>query len=444
MTIKDNLIKARSHIIFLIGLITAFGIVIGLERWQPQVQMRAETTIEKTRKIALAPAAILTEQEMGWGKIAWQYFENNYQAENGMVNSVDKYPASTMWDTASYLMALISARRLDIITEEKFDERMSKILASLATIPLFDGKLPNKSYNTKTLEMADYANNKSERGIGWSALDIGRLLVPFNIIVWHYPKHTEAVKKVTGAWRFDALLKDGVMMGATLNKAGETVYVQEGRLGYEQYASKSVGLLGLDVSNALDYFNFLKYVSIFNIEVPTDSRDPDIFKAHNYVVSEPYILDGLEYGWDRTSEEFAYRVYAAQEQRFLRTGQLTAVSEDNLDQAPYFVYNTVFTDGKEWQTITDDGKDASKFRSISTKAAFGWHVLYNNDYTTKVLASVNKLNDPARGWYSGLYEEDGKPNKSITANTNGIILESLCYKRFGPIVRQNIKLNSGK
>lgn len=441
MVIKENLIRARSHIIFLIGLITAFGIVIGLERWQPQVQMRAETNIEKTRKIPLAPAATLTEQEMGWGKIAWQYFENNYQADNGMVNSVDKYPASTMWDTASYLMALISARRLDIITEEKFDERMSKILASLATIPLFDGKLPNKSYNTKTLEMADYANNKSERGIGWSALDIGRLLVPFNILVWHYPKHTEAVKKVTGAWRFDALLKDGVMMGATLNKAGETVYVQEGRLGYEQYASKSVGLLGLDVSNSLDYFNFLKYVSIFNIEVPTDSRDPDIFKAHNYVVSEPYILDGLEYGWDRTSEEFAYRVYAAQEQRFLRTGQLTAVSEDNLDQAPYFVYNTVFTDGKEWQTITDDGKDASKFRSISTKAAFGWHVLYNNDYTTKVLASVNKLNDPARGWYSGLYEADGKPNKSITANTNGIILESLCYKRFGPIVRQNFKLN---
>jgi Protein of unknown function (DUF3131) len=441
MVIKENLIRARSHIIFLIGLITAFGIVIGLERWQPQVQMRAETNIEKTRKIALAPAAMLTEQEMGWGKIAWQYFENNYQADTGMVNSVDKYPASTMWDTSSYLMALISARRLDIITEEKFDERVSKILASLATIQLFDGKLPNKSYNTKTLEMADYANNKSERGIGWSALDIGRLLVPFNILVWHYPKHTEAVKKVTGAWRFDALLKDGVMMGATLNKAGETVYVQEGRLGYEQYASKSVGLLGMDVSSSLDYFNFLKYVSIFNIEVPTDSRDPDIFKAHNYVVSEPYILDGLEYGWDRTSEEFAYRVYAAQEQRFLRTGQLTAVSEDNLDQAPYFVYNTVFTDGKEWQTITDDGKDASKFRSISTKAAFGWHVLYNNEYTTKVMASIENLNDPSRGWYSGLYEVDKKTNKSITANTNGIILESLCYKRFGPIVRQNNKLN---
>jgi Protein of unknown function (DUF3131) len=441
MVIKENLIRARSHIIFLIGLIAAFGIVIGLERWQPQVQMRAETNIEKTRKIALAPAAMLTEQEMGWGKIAWQYFENNYQADTGMVNSVDKYPASTMWDTASYLMALISARRLDIITEEKFDERMNKVLESLATLQLFDGKLPNKSYNIKTLEMADYANNKSVRGIGWSALDIGRLLVPFNILVWHYPKHTEAVKKVTGAWRFDALLKDGVMMGATLNKAGETVYVQEGRLGYEQYASKSVGLLGLDVSNSLDYFNFLKYVSIFNIEVPTDSRDPDIFKAHNYVVSEPYILDGLEYGWDRTSEEFAYRVYAAQEQRFIRTGQLTAVSEDNLDQAPYFVYNTVFTDGKEWQTITDDGKDASKFRSISTKTAFGWHVLYNNEYTTKVMASIESLNDPARGWYSGLYEVDKKTNKAITANTNGIILESLCYKRFGPIVHQNIKLN---
>jgi Protein of unknown function (DUF3131) len=436
MAIKENLIRARSHIIFLVGLISAFGLVIGLESCQPNLQKNTMQKIEKTRKTQLAPAAMLTDQEKAWANTAWQYFENNYQPETGMVNSVDNYPASTMWDTSSYLMALIAARRLEIISNEKFDERISKLLTSLAKLELFDGKLPNKSYNTKTLEMVDYANNKSVRGIGWSAIDIGRLLVPFNILVWQYPQHTDAVKKITSTWNFNVLIKEGVMHGTALDKAGKTVYLQEGRLGYEQYAAKSLELLGLDVSNAVNYMSFLKYVDIYNIAVPTDSRDPDIFKAHNYVVSEPYILEGLEYGWSLTSDEFAYRVFAAQEQRYLRTGVLTAVSEDNLDQAPYFVYNTVFTDGKEWQTITDEGKDASKFRSISTKAAIGWHVLYNNDYTAKLMASVEKLNDPKKGWYSGQYEVDGKPNKSITANTNAIILESLCYKRFGPMVRQ--------
>lgn len=436
MLLKESIIRARSHIIFLIGLVSAFGIVIALDNWKPQLQAKEQVVMLKTSKIPLATPHILSEKEKVWASTAWQYFENNYQANTGMVNSVDNYPASTMWDTSSYLMALISARRLDIITEEIFDERVNKLLLTLATVKLFDNELPNKSYNTKTLQMVDYNNNKSDQGIGWSALDIARLVVPLNILVWHYPKHAEEVKKVTSAWKFESLHADGSLVGASLSQKSKIIYVQEGRLGYEQYAAKSISLLGINVPKALDYNSFLKYERIYDIDVPIDSRDRTKFKAHNYVVSEPYILDGLEFGWDSTSEEFAYRVFAVQEQRFLKTGQLTAVSEDNIDQSPYFVYNTVYTDGKSWQTITDDGKDASKFRSVSTKAAFGWHALYKNSYTQKLMAAVEDLNDPAKGWYSGLYETDGKPNKAVTANTNAIILESLCYQRFGPIIRQ--------
>ena len=49
-------------------------------------------------------------------------------------------------------------------------------------------ELPNKSYNTLTKEMSNYRNEKTERGLGWSAIDIGRLLAPLNIIVWNYPE----------------------------------------------------------------------------------------------------------------------------------------------------------------------------------------------------------------------------------------------------------------
>lgn len=435
MTIKDNLIKARSHIVFLIGLVSAFGLVILLESYQPSTEKIVKSNIKKTKAIQLAPQAMLTEQEKIWAKVAWKYFENNLQQDTGLVNSVDSYPATTMWDTSSYLMALIAAHRLDLISQSVFDTRVNQLLESLANLNLFDNQLPNKSYNTKTLEMVDYNNNKSVRGIGWSAIDIGRLLVPFNILVWQHPQHTVAVNKVSTVWEFDLVIKDGVMIGTALDGDSKTIYLQEGRLGYEQYAAKSLSILGLDVTNALSYTNFLKIVDIYNIPVATDSRDPNIFTAHNYVVSEPYILDGLEYGWDVTSEEFAYRVYAAQEQRYLKTGQLTAVSEDNIDQAPYFVYNTVFTDGEKWKAITEAGEDASDYRSISTKAAFGWHALYNTAYTQKLMTVVGKLNDPNKGWYSGLYEANDKVNTAITANTNAIILESLCYKRFGPMMQ---------
>ena len=111
------------------------------------------------------------------------------------------------------------------------------------------------------------------------------------------------------------------------------------------------------------------------------------------------------------------------------------MSEDNLDQAPYFVYNTVFTDGKEWNAITEDGTDASEFKTLSTKAAFGWHMLYETDYTKKLMDVAKTLYDPNKGWYSGLYEKTGKPNKSFTANTNGIILEALAYKQTGVLLK---------
>ncbi|MHC5723263.1 MAG: DUF3131 domain-containing protein, partial [Nostoc sp.] len=35
------------------------------------------------------------------------------------------------------------------------------------------------------------------------------------------------------------------------------------------------------------------------------------------------------------------------------------------------------------------------------------------------------------GWYNGFYESLHHPNKTLTANNNGVILESLLYKQVG-------------
>lgn len=434
MSLKQNLVRARSHIIFILALITAFSIVIGLENMDFENRVSAKANIKDIVQLELPEQRMLTAEELDWAKLAWTYFENNTITETGMVNSVDNYTASTLWDSASYLMAAISAQRLEIISDVEFSQRVNALLESFAKLPLYDDVLPNKSYNTLTLEMVDYNNNPTEKGIGWSAIDIGRVMVPLNILVWNYPDFTPQVKKVTEAWDLAASVKEGDMYGAMVED-GETVYVQEGRLGYEEYASKSYQLMGHDVANAIDYTAWLKFVEIYDINIPTDSRTPEKFKAHNYVVSEPYILDGIEFGWDQVSREFAERVYQVQEARYKDTGILTAVSEDNLDQAPYFVYNTVFTGGKIWNAITDDGGDASEFKTLSTKAAFGWHTLFDTEYTKKLMADVSSLNDPQKGWYSGRYELTGEANEAITANTNGIILEALAYKQFGPLLR---------
>ncbi|SEA81466.1 Protein of unknown function [Thiothrix caldifontis] len=435
MSFKEGLVRARSHLIFLTGLVTAFGLVGWLEGVSMGNANTPEAVIEASTDVKIAPTRPLTAQEIEWAKIAWKYFQNNTIAETGLVNSVDNYNASTLWDTSSYLMAVIAAQRLGIIDQTEFDARIFKALDSLVQMPLFEGKLPNKSYNTISLQMVDYNNLPSKTGIGWSAIDIGRILVPFNVLTWHYPQHTNAVKQVLGKWDTSPMLVKGVLQGAAVTDAGETLYLQEGRLGYEEYAAKSFNLMGLDVSSSLRYTDFLKFVDIYGIQVATDSRDPLQYQAHNYVVSEPYILDGVEFGWDHLSQELAWRVYKAQEKRFADTGILTAVSEDNIDQPPYFVYNTVFTDGKVWNAISEKGEDASQFKTLSTKAAFGWHALYETDYTQKLVTKAATLADPERGWYSGLYEMSGEPNKAITANTNGIILEALAYKQDGKLMR---------
>ncbi len=434
MKFKQALVNARHHIVFLLGLSTALAVAFTLETRETQ-QVLGNITIEQSEQIPYKTTRVLSKDEFEWANVAWRYFENNYQENTGLVNSVDGYPSTTMWDTASYLMGLIAAEKLNVISDDKFILRMDKALRTLARIELVNGVLPNKAYNTQTLEMVDYENNPKPHGIGWSAIDIGRILVPMNILIWQYPQLNKQVNSVLNHWDISAMLEQGYLYGARpAGSKGELELVQEGRIGYEEYASKSLALMGRDVFNSTKYIDYLKMVNINGIDIPTDSRDPAEFHAHNYVVSESYILDSIEFGADSISKVFAHRVYRAQQQRYKKNGIVTAVSEDNIDEAPYFVYNTVFSDGKSWNTIADDGSDQSHLKTLSTKAAFGWYAVYDESYTDLLIEEVSSLYTDSKGWYSGRYESDGRINKAVTANTNGIVLESLAYIENGPLI----------
>ena len=439
MNIKENLIKARGSLVFLIGLTVAFGTVFSLERWNPVPAdgvVRAAPVIDlKVNQLTDLPKLrVLTDEEMQYAEIAWQYFVKNTNGKTGLVNSVSQYPAATLWDTSSYLLGLISAYKLGLVETAEFNQRTEQLLETLATMPLFDDRLPNKSYSVVNGAMVTYDNEDTERGIGWSAIDIGRILVPFNVLVWRYPEFTRDVNQVLANWDLSAIAKNAEMMGAAVDENAGTLILQEGRLGYEEYAAKSLMLTGMDVSQALDYQAHFKYVEISGVDIGTDLRTSDKFDALSAVVSEPYVLDGLEFGWDRYSRSLADGVYRVQQARYEETGILTAVSEDNIDQAPYFVYNTVFANGKPWNAVTESGVDASAYRSVSTKTAFGLHALYRSDYTRLLIDHIKTRFDPEEGWYSGVYEATGNTNKSLTANTNGIILESLHYIQFGPLM----------
>ncbi len=142
----------------------------------------------------------------------------------------------------------------------------------------------------------------------------------------------------------------------------------------------------------------------------------------------------IEFGLDMEAKEMAHRVYRAQENHFKSSGKLTAVSEDNIDQEPYFIYNTVFANGQAWNAVDENGVQYPDLKTLSVKAAFGWDALYNTEYSHRLVAEIQKTKTVDRGWMSGIYETDGRVNAVATANTNGIILEIINYKVNGPLI----------
>ncbi|MEH2459827.1 DUF3131 domain-containing protein [Nostoc sp.] len=376
--------------------------------------------------------APLTPEEQTYARAAWQYFVKNYQPTTGFTNSTGGYPSGTLWDMGNYLMALNAARWLNLTDQADFDVRLNKFLTTLNSLKLFEDTLPNKVYNAATAQMVDYGNNPLERGIGWSALDVGRILVAFDVIRTCHPQYNEWLKGIVAKWQVARSLKDGQLFGATVLPDNKTLLVQEGRLGYEEYGARGYGLWGFSAPKAISLEPF-KLVEINGVQIPVDTRDFKTTNANNYVVSESYILDGIEFGLQGELADFAARVLDVQKRRFDTTGQLTAVTEDNIDQTPYFLYNTVYANGATWATITDANQPYPQFRSISTKAAFGWRYLFpDNAYAQKVFDAVKDLRSPDDGgYYAGIYEESKQPNKALTGNTNGLILEILYYKARG-------------
>lgn len=441
MTSHNGWRSARGHIVFLLALVTAFAVVYGLEQWETggaaseadgAATFAAWTPDPETPAFA-PPFEPLDSARMEAARAAWAFFETNIQPETGLASTVANFPSTTLWDTGSFLLAAIAAERLDVIDRATFDEVVAPALDSLARMPLFDGRLPNKAYDTISLAMVNYVNEPTEEGIGWSALDIGRALVPLHVLMRDYPDHAEAVEAVLDHWDLGAAVAGGVMVGAL---PGEESYeiVQEGRLGYEQYAAKAFALFGLDVGEALRVETHLEWVDVYGIEVPSDARSYEELGAHTHTVSDPFLMVAFEFGQDARLADLAWRVYQAQERRFAETGLLTAVTEDHLDRAPYFVYSTVVGNGEPWAVLNSTGEPVDGFRILSTKAAIGWDALYRTPYTGQLMEAVADLRTP-EGWGAGLYEEVAEPNDVLTANTNAVVLEALHWRAFGPMLR---------
>ena len=420
--------------IVLAGLAAALVAVGFLSRWErgragddPRLLSRlAADTAEAT-----APAWRHPDEDELFhvaAERAWAYVEAGYEPRTGLIRTVREYPVATVWDMGSGLAALVSAHELGFLERPVFEERLGRALMTLQRLELFDGAAFNKTYATGSGRMLGRDDAPSTRGYGWSAIDLGRLLVWLRIVAEREPRFAADARRVVDRLDMDRLVRDGLLWGEDLDSRGRPRTYPEGTLGYEQYAARGFALWGHPAAKALSVTANAEPLELWGETLLVDRRPRDC------LTSEPFVLTGLELGWSPGMRLLAEAVLGVQEARFERTGQVTIASEDaSLVPPHHFYYYCVYAEGSPFRvfaaghTDTPDGP-----RIVSTKAAWGWYALLPRPYTGRALDHV------MAAWaadtttlLTGVDEATGLPVGPPNVNTAAILLEAAAFRARG-------------
>ena len=359
---------------------------------------------------------------------AWTFIEKNTEASTGLAWSHETFQFITVWDIASQIAGTYSAHELGIINDATYDGRIKKILATLTTMPLFEGAAFNRFYDSKTGQMVGHDWTPTTTGYGWSTTDIGRLLIWLRVLAVNQPQYSTQATAIVKRLNFSRLISGGTLQGIDVSATGVRNTYGETGLGYEQYAAGGFALWSQRASNSLNPTATAKATTVLGVNVWIDGR------GNARLLSEPYIMMGLETGWWASAlRDQAQAVLKAQQARHDQTGIITIVTEDAMPDAPYyFYYYSVYHSGKTFVVEGPAyGTVVSNPRWVSSKAAFAWHVLLPSDYTQKAFNAVQAAAIPGHGWGAGVYEGTLKATGYPTLNTAGMILEAVAYKKLG-------------
>ncbi|MGL4381505.1 MAG: DUF3131 domain-containing protein [Vibrio sp.] len=439
MSWKQNLLRARSYIAVMLGFLIAFYVVLQVESHvEPIKYVPNHLTLSNDFPL-LPPPRQLTFNEAIWARIAWQYFVNNLQP-NGLMNAADNQPYSTMWDTGNYLMAMISAERLGIISRAELHHRLQTQLKTLALLPLTDGKLPAVYYHSQYLT-PQHSLDHNPRQPDWSAIDISRLMMALNMAGWLYPEHATAIQQLTGQWQFDALFmqRESKKILSLQKPKSWRLISQANRPSYgdQLYALQSLRrthrLAGTVLSTPQSNQRF---INVDGMSIPYEGLTPIAGLNRPVVSNLPLLLTGLEIGFDLNSAEMSWRIMKVQENRYNSVGDLAYLGIDYTAQIPRFIDNS--SQRKPPSAIDNARREVSASAlQLSTRSVFSEYALFRTPWNTRQLQRVITLYEPGRGWYEGIAAETQQRSNMISATTNAAVLESLVYLCLGPLFCQN-------
>ncbi|RYA86722.1 DUF3131 domain-containing protein, partial [Enterobacter cloacae complex sp. 742-ADZ3-9B] len=143
-----------------------------------------------------------------------------------------------------------------------------------------------------------------------SAIGMGRLLNALQTLLWRYPQHAGAVRNLLDRWKMGALIANNTTSQAAVPLHHWALATDEPRnsFGYRLYASHTLRLIdsaaGLAVTNPPEG---QQMIDIDGIMVPDEGlRTP--WGRQPSLISLPYLLTGLELGFDAQSAEITWRI----------------------------------------------------------------------------------------------------------------------------------------
>jgi hypothetical protein len=370
----------------------------------------------------------LTRNERLLAKKALYYLDQNRQTQTGLWDSVQGYPHTTLWDIASGIAGMLSAEALALKPSEQVRDQLRQTLITLKKMPLYKNILPNREYSTQTGRPSGRLSQTQSHGSGWSALDIGRLLIWLKILNQQHQEFAQEVQVIINRWQLGRAVKNGTLYGTNLYR-GKEYYRQEGRNGYLQYAATGFDLFGHPIGLP-DLATYLQTVTIAGIALQVDSRNVP------FMTSDPYVLAGIEFGIDPAWNQLE-TIYQLHRKRWLTEHRLFCYAEDAMDKNPWFAYNNLYYYGKAWISVSPSGKVIENPQIFSHKMAYGFSVLFDDAYSKALGRTVLDHSLHFRSIPTGIYA-DGGSNTAFNINTNATILVALWYKHRGkkPILQR--------
>lgn len=392
------------------------------KKYEPQPPT-ALTALERTNQAnsTLLGDYALSRNEKLLAKKAQYYFTLNRREATGLWDSVQGYPHATMWDIASGIAATLALEALELKSREETRYELQKTLATLASLSLYQDELPNREYSTKSAKPSGRLSETTSNGNGWSALDIGRLLIWLKITQQRHPDFKPIIDNITNKWQLDRAIHNGTLYGTKRIRETE-YYRQEGRHGYLEYAANGFRLFGYSVPLP-NLSQYLIRVQLDGKTVNIDSRNVPFF------TSDPYILAKIEFGHQQDWSQLD-TIYQLHQNIWHKEGLLTSYAEDAMNKNPWFAYNNIHYYGKAWTSVSPSGKVIENPQVLSHKAGFGFSAIFSDAFSDVLAAKVLKNSLNFRTIPTGEYANGGI-NTAFNINTNSLILVALWYKASG-------------